>query len=115
MADDLTAFLAARLDELAEKDWHVLDCSGMPWDDGHCCDAQRWLAREVAAGRAILAAHPFTDRIVAYGCRDFTFGCETCHDWDGATEGRGYCDTILALGTVYGDHPDYRREWAPAT
>jgi hypothetical protein len=105
MADGLIARLAARLDEDEQGDWHVSDCMGMARDDGYCCDVDARKAREVAAKRAILAAHPVTDRIVAYGCRDFPFGCETCHDWDGATEGRGWCDTIRAIAAIYGEHP----------
>jgi hypothetical protein len=57
MTDVWAAFLTARLDELAEIDWHVFDCNGMPWEDGHCCEASRWLTRDVAAKRAILAYH----------------------------------------------------------
>lgn len=54
--------------------------------------------RRVAAERKILAAHPYTTRVVTgYGEHTAGFGCENCHNWDGVPEGRGNCATILAL------------------
>lgn len=63
--------------------------------------------RRCAADRKILAAHPYTTRVInpGYGKRSAGFGCETCHDWDGVPEGRGNCDTILALAEAYGLEP----------
>lgn len=60
--------------------------------------------RRCAADRKILAAHPYTTRVVnpSYGLRTAGFGCETCHDWDGVPEGRGNCATVLALAEAYG-------------
>lgn len=60
--------------------------------------------RLCAAARKILAAHPYTTRVVnpSYGPHTAGFGCETCHDWDGVPEGRGNCATILALAEAYG-------------
>jgi hypothetical protein len=60
-----------------------------------------------AADRKILAAHPYTERVVdpSYGGHSAGFGCETCHDWDGVPEGRGNCATILALAEAYGLEP----------
>ncbi|CAM5626952.1 hypothetical protein STENM36S_08713 [Streptomyces tendae] len=40
-----------------------------------------------------------------YGRHTAGFGCETCHDWDGVPEGRGNCDTVLALAEAYGLDP----------
>lgn len=62
------------------------------------------IARRCAADRKILAAHPYTTRVVnpSYGPHGAGFGCETCHDWDGVPEGRGNCATILALAEAYG-------------
>lgn len=62
--------------------------------------------RRCAADRKILAAHPYTTRVVTgYGEHTAGFGCETCHDWDGVPEGRGNCATILALAEAYGLEP----------
>jgi hypothetical protein len=60
--------------------------------------------RWCAAHRKILAAHPYTTRVInpGYGAQSAGFGCETCHDWDGVPEGRGNCATILALAEGYG-------------
>lgn len=62
LADDILAALAddprplaeviragLRTGQLGDVDWHIYDCSGMPHEDGHCCDAQRWLAASVPA------------------------------------------------------------------
>lgn len=62
LADDILAELAGdprplaeviraglRTGQLGDVDWHIFDCSGMPHEDGHCCDAQRWLAANVPA------------------------------------------------------------------
>ncbi|MYS70361.1 hypothetical protein GTY88_07925 [Streptomyces sp. SID5926] len=63
--------------------------------------------RRCAADRKILAAHPYTTDVLnpGYGPHTVGFGCETCHDWDGVTEGRGNCTTILALAEAYGLDP----------
>lgn len=60
--------------------------------------------RRCASDRKILAAHPYTTQVInpGYGPHSAGFGCETCHDWDGVTEGRGNCDTILALADAHG-------------
>ncbi|HEX5566101.1 MAG TPA: hypothetical protein VFY14_04045 [Streptomyces sp.] len=61
-------------------------------------------ARWCAAHRKILEAHPYTEAVIppGYGPHGAPFGCETCHDWDGATQGYGNCATILALAEGYG-------------
>lgn len=60
--------------------------------------------RRCASDRKILAAHPYTTVVInpGYGPATAGFGCETCHDWDGVTERRGNCDTILALAEAHG-------------
>lgn len=60
--------------------------------------------RWCAAHRKILEAHPYTNSVVApdYGAPGAPFGCQTCHDWDGATLGFGNCATVLALAEGYG-------------
>jgi mono/diheme cytochrome c family protein len=104
---DLAAFTGARLDELETADWHVLDCSGMPREDGHCCDAQRWLVRDVASKRSILAEHRHSAEKI--GDRIYGFGCDICHGDPeyGKPRGGNWCGTVLALAAVWGDHPDY--------
>jgi hypothetical protein len=60
--------------------------------------------RRIAADRKILAAHPYTTRVInpVDGLQSAGFGCETCHDWDGVPEGRGWCDTVRLLAEGYG-------------
>lgn len=59
--------------------------------------------RRCAADRKILAAHPYTTRVInpVDGSTSAGFGCETCHDLDGVPEGRGNCATILAVAEAY--------------
>jgi hypothetical protein len=120
----LPAFIEARLDDLAEADWHVLDCNGMPYGDGsHCCEAQRWLARDVAAKRAILAEHctfdedmrrmdpgyePGPDGHMDRSC----LGCGLNARGDSRQTVDG-CSTRRALAAAWADHPDYLSEWTP--
>lgn len=56
--------------------------------------------RRIAADRKILAMHPMTDDV--RDVRITRFGCQTCHRWDDRAEGRGYCDTIIALAEGWG-------------
>lgn len=60
--------------------------------------------RRIAADRKILAAHPYTTRVINPGCglQSAGFGCENCHNWDGVPEGRGNCATVLALAEGWG-------------
>ena len=60
--------------------------------------------RRIAADRKILELHPSTTQIInpGYGKHVADFGCVTCHDWDGVTEGYGYCPTVRALAEGYG-------------
>lgn len=75
--------------------------------EGLPTNASKATLRRCAADRKILAAHPYTERVVSpsYGRHSAGFGCETCHDWDGVPEGRGNCATILALAEAYGLEP----------
>jgi hypothetical protein len=60
--------------------------------------------RRIAADRKLLAAHPYTTRVISPLCGQESagFGCETCHNWDGVPEGRGNCATVLALAEGWG-------------
>lgn len=60
--------------------------------------------RRIAAERKILEAHPVDTDVInpGYGKHVADFGCRTCHDWDGVTEGYGWCRTILALAEGWG-------------
>lgn len=60
--------------------------------------------RRIAADRKILDAHPTTTEIVnpGYGEHVADFGCVTCHDWDGVTEGKGWCPTVRLLAEGWG-------------
>jgi hypothetical protein len=60
--------------------------------------------QRIAAERKILAAHPYTTRVINPLCGQESagFGCETCHNWDGVPEGRGNCATVLALAEGWG-------------
>lgn len=64
--------------------------------------------RWCAAHRKILEAHSYTNEVVSpiYRMKAADFGCATCHvagDEEGElVEGRGNCDTVLALAEGYG-------------
>lgn len=77
------------------------------WIEEQIAAAPEADARWSATHRKILAAHPYTSGVLnpGYGPHTAGFGCETCRDWDGVTEGRGNCDTILALAEAYGLDP----------
>jgi len=122
---DLTAFLAARLDEehlLAHKfiyvdggEWTADELARLWWyseppkprsaTDPIIQHAARYnparVLREVAAKRAILAEH----QEAASGGY-----CELCYYGYGG--GSWPCPTVRALASVYSDHPDYDPEWA---
>lgn len=106
----ITEFLLARIAE--DEAWVIRsDCEcGEGWPRLPSCP-DRVLA-ECEAKRGILAEHPITDKVVGYGGGKHLFGCETCHDWDGVTEGHGYCPTLRYLAAPHSDHPDYDAGWA---
>jgi hypothetical protein len=56
--------------------------------------------RRIAADRKILAAHPITRDV--RDIRITRFGCRTCHKRDDRVDGRGYCDTLIALAEGWG-------------
>jgi len=110
--NDLVAFLTARLDEDKRRDWHVFDCSGMPRGDlgGECCEVRQRMLREVAAKRAILAAHEPVTEEIPHGEDDFERAvvCLEC-----ASLRRWPCPALRHIAAVYSDHPGYRDEWKP--
>lgn len=58
--------------------------------------------RRCAADRKLIAAHPITrDVITVKPDGTHGFGCTVCH-YDYYVEGRGWCDTLLALAEGYG-------------
>ncbi len=125
--DELTAFIGDRLDEDEQVARAGLEYDGKvdhryragPGGEllggislgtyHHHYRPKRALA-EVAANRAILAAHPHT--------ADTLYSCWIC-GFD-AIEGRRpgfhwhWCATVRQLGTIWGDHPGYRQEWRPS-
>jgi hypothetical protein len=96
---DLVKFLRARLDEdeAAAKAW-------LPFGNPDAAarahvarlDPGRVLA-EVEAKRRIIAEHHPVDPCDAHDASFDTIPC----------------DTLLALASVYAEHPDYREEWKP--
>jgi Family of unknown function (DUF6221) len=108
-ADDLAAFLKARIGE-DEATWRQKRERGgahWPWLEDR-------MLREVEAKRAILAVH--APREGGDGAGAEIQVCQTC-SWDGGTgdvEGDPYpCETVRLLGVVYSDHPDYDESWKP--
>ncbi len=95
--EDMTAFLAARLDEdeAAAETGRERDLRPL---------------REVAAKRAILAEHFAEDRGESLPGAD----CGVCY-YIGTpgSPAQWPCLTLRVLAAVYSDHPDYRQEWKP--
>jgi hypothetical protein len=132
--DDLIAFVSARLDEdeaaagyATQPPWTnsapgpfvgaegrgIIAQTREGGDAEHIArhDPARVL-REVAAKRAILAAHPHVK--VEYPSGSANFGCEPCeHDSEYGMYGDGWCKTARALASVWSDHAGYRQEWKP--
>lgn len=122
MTNEITAFLAARYDEdeAAARDWQPHE--RYPDDPGEM--GTRWnlvptytparVLREAEAGRKRLALH--SPAISEYGGNGFRKGqpaCRMCGVDDGWYGVAWPCSTIRADLAVFGDHPDYRQEWAP--
>jgi len=101
----LIPFLTARIDE----DERYLK------SNAHHLWTQRPL-REVEAKRAILAAHG-PDELNRFGSQRSPLCLVCITDREGHEElweaDKWPCLTLRALAAVYGDHPDYRQEWAP--
>jgi hypothetical protein len=125
--DDLTAFLAARLDEDEAAAKAALEQSaeeGTQWwfDDAapetprefHVArhDPARVL-REVEAGRTILAEHVPYDCTEPKGQRCFRCASDRAYRSGAAIHEAWPCLTLRILAAVYSDHPDYRPEWKP--
>lgn len=72
--------------------------------------------REVEAKRRILSGHvpeAFGGNTLPTG-KVLCLSCATLNRHEQWT-GRSYpCSTVLALATVWSDHPDYRTEWNPS-
>lgn len=111
MADDLAAFVTARLDEDEEiakavrpKDWDDIGWAGVgATATAHAAqhDPARVL-REVAAKRAIMAVHAQLNDSI---------WCQTCDpgaDPFGDSDAWYPCRTVRALATAWSDHPDYK-------
>lgn len=103
MAESLTDFLLARI---AEDEAHTGDLS-RGWSS--------WVQDECEAKRRIIAEHTHTTDVISAGYTgpNLGLGCEVCHDWDGVTEGLGWCVTLRALTLPNADHPDYDESWRP--
>ena len=119
--DDLTAFLAARLneDETAAK-----AALGVTTGSRYEGQPREWVyfwsirgpeqtIREVEAKRAIMTEHD-PCYPTYYPTPSGQPTCGVCHsggfDWDPE---RWPCATVRALAAVWSDHPDYRPEWKP--
>ena len=110
--NDVTAFLAARLDEDEREagEFHREDCESLP-SPGYTgpfpcnCGHPARLLREVAAKRAVLAAYEAVLRDCASvgdpARRPRLYG-----------EHDGLRVAVMHLTAVYSDHPDYDPEWA---
>ena len=116
MADGLTAFLSARLDEDEAAAAACIGDSGLEWYADRAAmgfepraaahiarhDPARVL-REVTAGREILRRHGLAS--------EDSMNCLWCSE-----DYRPYrwpCPDVLSVAAVWSDHPDYRQEWKP--
>jgi hypothetical protein len=125
MTADLSAFLLARVAERqsdverrgAYAVGHTKRCifEGGYEGTGSCdCGAVARVLAQCAAIREVVALHPHRE------CSEYertwgssTFGCETCHEFDGIVCAEGWCGTLRALAKPYADHDDFRpEEWA---
>ena len=136
MADDLTAFLTARLDEehlLAHKfvyvdggEWTADVLARLWWysdppksrsaTDPIIQHAARYnparIMREVEAKRAILDRHqPHETAFDGPACN---WCSEDVDDRPQLWKQPWPCPDARSLAAVWNDHPDYRQEWAPA-
>ena len=118
MADDLIAFVRARLDEdevlakAAMEHWpfsNVDSAASIPgngpahvWAYVTAHDPARAL-REVARNRGVVERH------VPFAIAGYT-GCSWCENEDATP---WPCPDVRDLAAVYGYHPDYRQEWLP--
>lgn len=99
----ITEFLLARIeeDEAAAREWYGTGTVANRRDEF-------WLA-ECKSKREIIARH--TPK------HTYDWGeCSVCEDLDNNV-GQDYhetwpCRTMIALASVYADHPDYQQEWS---
>jgi Family of unknown function (DUF6221) len=105
----LVAFVRARLeeDEAAAEDWHDAQrCGALDRDGGfdprQCdCGYPARVLREVAAGRALIAAYEPVARNDGPSEPEYAYG------W---AEGLGMA--VRALASFWSDHPDYDKKWS---
>ena len=114
MADDLTAFLTARLDEdeASARDVRYI----WPTSFEITLNPARVL-REVEAGRAILTLHNRTHECPIGSAEQSAVKGPWLYIASEHVEVAGTewpCTTLRHLAAVYSGHPDYRQEWAPA-
>ena len=130
---DLTAFLAARLRELAAISQASLDAAinrGQPprrpgaWhtpgeDPGMPSSFELHFEPEAilldtAAMQAILAEHEHVAADRPDRAAGIDFGCRTCHnDPDcGETGAHGWCKTTRHLAAPHAHHPEFKPEWS---
>lgn len=111
----ITEFLTARCDEDEERassGWSSLrDERWMTTNEGRSILTPSAVLADIAAKRAIVAAHPM-EYLDAWG----TSVCTTCTSdlnptW---TEGGGPCTTLRLLAQPYAEHPDYGPAWRTA-
>ena len=140
MTDDLAAFLRDRLfeDEAFARPAFEGSLVAGSDDPGYVRPylmrfTPARVLREVAAKRAILAAHEVNSepeiKVIDHIDRRWNTGwverqetgrtaywCQTCdhdRDYEHISSPQEGCDTLRHLAAVYSDHPDYRQEWAP--
>jgi len=98
----IVEFLNARLADPVGQGDPDLDCDGVG-EYYRCDEWSEWHRRTVEAQRAIIGWHSDNP----HECEG-PMGCEYVSDDDSRP-----CSTMLALASVYSDHPDYREEWKP--
>jgi hypothetical protein len=94
MTDDIAAFLRARLDE----------------DEAVAEHEPARVLREVEAMQAVVELHGRAHSCPAYDQYGDGPGYVEPAPWQVVT----CCDTLRCLAAIWGSHPDYRAEWAPA-
>jgi hypothetical protein len=120
----LTEFLLARIAEdeaaaIAARGWQTGSRhKGQPLDWSIHMD--RWspdrVLAECEAKRRIIEAHPLTHDVVAVHSGETPgVACANCaalgRSEKDIVEDLGPCDTLLALASIYSDHPDFDEAW----
>lgn len=106
MADDLVAFLLARVAEDERYLPDAIDSTAAPWFHDGTLEWRQRLARTCEAKRHIVAEFTFNERQMKRFADSST-------ERVAGIEGRiqGLLMAIAALASTYSDHPDYRDEW----